>query len=222
MKKINELIFNIGLLLAIPLLSTIYVALNNDNRGVYTVATDIDKAIPFIPAFIIPYVFWYIFIFLCFVYILIKNKKIYYRTLLSYCIGMIVCFVFYYFFQTTTPRPEFIGEGMFSRLVSKIYSNDNPYNCFPSIHCLSSYLIFVGVTKLNNHPKWMNWIVGAISFTIIVSTLFVKQHVILDALSAIILGDVIFKIVNSFKGERLLSWIEKQYLSLMMKKKLEI
>lgn len=222
MKKIRNMALSMSLLFSIPLLSIIYGILNNSNRGVYSLVTDIDRIIPLNKYFVIPYVFWYLYIFGMFVYLLLKDEEIYYKTLISYNLGMIVCFIIYYIFQTTTPRPFLVGEDVLTRMIMYIYNNDKPFNCFPSIHCISSYLMIVAVWKLENTKKWFRIIIGGTSFIIIISTLFIKQHVILDAISAIILGDIIFKFVNSFEGVGKGQWKEKLFSLLMMKKKLEI
>lgn len=221
MKKMKDIILNLSLLLTIPLLSIVYGLLNNPNRGVYSLVTDIDRIIPFNKFFIIPYVLWYFYIFIVFIYFFFKDKKLYHKTLLAYNLGMIACFIIYYLFQTTTPRPVLNGNDFFTKLIFYIYSNDQPFNCFPSIHSLSSYLMIAAALKLEKSNKWVNILIGTISLLIILSTLFIKQHVLLDALSAIILGDIIFKLVNSCEGAGQI-WKEKLFSLLMMKEKLEI
>lgn len=221
-KLLKENIIALSFLISIPILNIVYMLLNNSKRGVYNLVTDIDKAIPFVSIFIIPYALWYVFIILTFIYLCIKDRDIYYKTLISYDLGMIVCYIIYFMFQTTVPRPEVIGSDIFSRMVMIIYKNDQPFNCFPSIHVLSCYLMI----KAINTSKAGNWInrliIFCIASTIILSTLFIKQHVVLDVFGAMFIGGIIFKLVKRIELERVLAWIRKQYSLLMMKKKLEI
>lgn len=217
--KSNMLAF-CTMLLIVPL-NGFYLILNNSKRGAYNLTTPIDNSIPFIKEFIIPYVAWYGFIFFVMAYLCFKDRKIYYITLVCYIIGLISSFVTFYFFQTTVPRPEVLGNDVFSKMVLQIYSADEPYNCFPSIHVLTSFLMVkaVSASKFRNIPNLI--IVWFSSVMIILSTLFVKQHVLLDAVSGIIYADLIFRLVNAY-GESVLNFIKKQILLFAYKKKVEI
>jgi membrane-associated phospholipid phosphatase len=61
------------------------------------------------------------------------------------------------------------------------------------------------------------WITSAM---IIVSTLFVKQHVVLDAVSGIIYAEVLYRVVCTFGGV-VWNFVKKQFLLVNLKKKLE-
>jgi membrane-associated phospholipid phosphatase len=202
-------------------LNLLYVALNSSQRGVKSLVTPFDNSIPFMKIFIIPYVVWYAFILLTMVYLCCKDKKVYYKTLVSYSLGLIASYITFFFFQTTVPRPELTGTDILTKMVLSIYSADQPYNCFPSIHVLTSYLMIKGIMASSARNKINMTIIWFVSGMIIISTLFVKQHVVLDVFSGIIYADLIFRVVNAYGG-RVFSWTKKQFLLLMMKKKLEI
>lgn len=221
-KLMKENFMAFSLLLTIPLLTTFYVLLNNSKRGVYNLVTDMDKAIPFMSIFVIPYILWYAFIILTFLYLCIKDREMYYKTLISYDIGMVVCFIIYFMFQTTVPRPEVAGSDIFSRIVMLIYKYDQPFNCFPSIHVLSCYLMIKAINESKAGNLINKILVFCVASAIILSTLFIKQHVILDAFSAMFISGIVFNFVKKIDLERILGWIKKQYSLLMMKKKLEI
>jgi membrane-associated phospholipid phosphatase len=222
MKITKDVFGGLGLLITIPIISIFYDLLNNSSRGAYSLITDIDRGIPLIKLFILPYISWFIYIFLTFVYLCIKDKKIYYKTLIAYNISLILCYVVYFFYQTTVPRPDLIGDDMLTSLVAMIYTSDQPFNCFPSIHSLTSYLMIKAINKSRAKNKLATLIIYGMSSLIILSTLFVKQHVILDALSAILLGDIVFNLVYKFDKERALVWINRAYSLLIMRKRLEI
>ncbi len=220
-KKIKENILPLSAMGALAPLNILYVALNNSERGAKSLVTTVDNSIPFIKAFIIPYIAWYGFIFLTMLYLCYKDKDTYYKTLTSYALGLIASYITFYFFQTTVPRPELMGSDILTKMVHSIYSADQPYNCFPSIHVLTSFLMVKAImasSARNNINMYVIWFSAAM---IIISTLFVKQHVIFDAVSGIIYADIIFRIVDAYGG-RVFIWIKKQFLLLMMKKKLEI
>ncbi|GAB6158763.1 phosphatase PAP2 family protein [Desulfotomaculum varum] len=213
---------SISLMLSIPVVSVFYKILNNPGRGVNSLVTHLDREIPFIKAFIIPYLGWYVFIFYVLLYLCLTDKKTYYKTLLSYNLGLVVCYLFFFTYQTTVPRPHLAGNDLLTYLVLTLYKIDQPYNCFPSIHCLTSYLMIKAVNKCNLKTNFLFCLVTACGTLIIVSTLFVKQHTILDALAAILLADIIFKLVCYVDEENIIARLKKQYLLLTTKKRLGI
>jgi len=151
--------------------------------------TPLDRQIPFLPAFIIPYIVWYPFIALTLLFIFLKDVRVYFKTLLALCLGLLVSYVFYYYFQTTVPRPQVGERGILNYLVQFIYRHDLPYNCFPSIHVLTSYLMMKGAKVFK---CWARLMVQFIGMMIIASTLFVKQHVLADVGMAIIVAESTF------------------------------
>ncbi|MCD9023975.1 phosphatase PAP2 family protein [Cohnella silvisoli] len=176
-------------LLAIPLLNVLYALQNGPGDKVHSLVTSVDINTPFIPAFAIPYVIWYPFLFLTLVLILRKSEKQYYQTLLALCMGLILCNLVYAFFQTTVPRPEVPSTGFLNHLVSFVYANDEPFNCFPSIHVLTSSLMIAGSSVLG----WKIRIpVVVIALSIIASTLFIKQHVIADVMAGMLVAKFMF------------------------------
>ncbi|MBP1996343.1 phosphatase PAP2 family protein [Paenibacillus eucommiae] len=179
-------------ILVIPVLNIFYGILNQGGDNVSNLATPLDTIIPFAPAFIIPYLMWYPFIFGMLIVIFFRNRSSYYRVLLTLNLGLIVCYVIYYYFQTTVTRPPITDQGLLHSLVNLVYQTDGPYNCFPSIHVLTSYLIVKGTANAPNLSKAARWFIVLISWSIIVSTVFVKQHVWLDAAGAIVLTEILY------------------------------
>jgi membrane-associated phospholipid phosphatase len=106
-------------------------------------------------------------------------------------------------FQTTVPRPEVVGNDPISKLMQYIYNRDKPFNCFPSIHCFSSYMVMRLIWK-SPARNWVNIIlISGMSLLIIASTLFVKQHVIMDVVGAIALVEIyyfiFFKLLTKYR-----------------------
>lgn len=179
-------------LLAFPAMAAVYAYLNKPGDKVYSLVTEFDRATPFIPVFAVPYAGWIFYILLCLVYFFRKDPALYYKTLTSYVICASVCYCIYSFYQTTVPRPSVTGEGPLEALVRYLYKRDQPFNCFPSIHCFSSYLMMKALYTSGFKTLRNRLVIYGLSITIIISTLLVKQHVILDALSAIILVEFVF------------------------------
>lgn len=200
-RNIVQDILYLALLVTLPMLDTIYKKLNNSNVQVHNLVTDIDRSVPFVKEFIIPYVIWYAFIYAVLVFLCFKDRETYIKTLLAYEICIVISFVIYYLFQTKVPRPVLLGNDFVTNIVRWVYKSDNPFNCFPSTHCFSAYIILKGVnaSKIKNKP--VRFIIFSECILVMISTQFVKQHVVLDLVAAILLGEMAFKIVFKFSDE---------------------
>lgn len=178
-------------LLSIPVLNVCYGFLNRGGSDTAQLITAWDRLIPFVPAFIIPYLLWYPYVFLMFVVFFRKDRNVYYRSLTLTCIGLAICYIVFYLYQTTLPRPEVGHNGVLNWLVGIVYQTDAPYNCFPSIHVLTSYIVVKAAYQCKL-SRMANTAVCLISGIIIISTLFVKQHVLMDVVGGIVLAEMLY------------------------------
>lgn len=180
------------LMLMFPVLGWMYALTNNiENQEVYNLAMAADEAIPYLKWFALPYSVWIFYIYVCLFYFFKKDISVYYRNLMTYAICALLCYLIYSVFQTTVARPPVIGDDPFSWLMRYIYNRDQPYNCFPSIHCFSSYMVMRAIWTSSFRNKWNLTLITGMSSLIIMSTLFVKQHVIMDVLGAIFVVEVV-------------------------------
>jgi hypothetical protein len=209
-KKAPYLLF----LLVIPLLARIYEMLNSRSHNAVDIGTSIDQAIPFLSVFIIPYILWYAYIFCYLVYFCFNDTKVYLKTLIIIVVAELICFVIYFFFQTTVPRPTIAGDNIFNNLVLWIYSKDRPFNCFPSIHVLTTFIIMLASLHIKNKHLLNNLCIHGIGTLIIISTLFVKQHVIFDMIGSMFLVTFLYGIAFE-----LLSFSQKSETPVYLKDK---
>ncbi|MCX7746363.1 MAG: phosphatase PAP2 family protein [Clostridia bacterium] len=221
MKEFKKYLIPLSFMLSIPIVNIFYGILNNADRGVSNLVTRLDDSIPFIKVFVIPYMFWYPFMILTMVYFCVKDRKTYVRSLISINISLIVCYVIFYFYQTTVPRPELLGNDFLTRFVGLVYGSDKPYNCFPSIHVLTCYIMMIAVTKSTIRNLWIKLLVYSISAVIIISTLYIKQHVVLDVIGGIFVGDIIYRFVYIIDWESAFAGIKKFFNFLFFNKKLK-
>ncbi|MBU3190906.1 phosphatase PAP2 family protein [Clostridium bowmanii] len=183
--------------LSILIISMTYPILNQFRGDTNSVFTVVDKFIPFNKYFILPYVSWYVFMLIFSAFLCILDKERYLKLLITLNIGMITCYIIYYFYPTYVPRPMIKGTDFFSNLVLNLYAADNPYNCFPSIHVLNSVLITLYTCESDKVYKSTKIICFIISGLIILSTMFIKQHYFADVAIAIIFA---FLLYVSFKN----------------------
>ncbi len=196
LKKVKDNLIPLSLILTVPLFNLGYNLTNNSGGRIHNLTGSLDNAIPFLKLFILPYMTWYAFLLLSLAYLCFNYKEVFYKTILSIDIGLIICYLIYFFFQTTVPRPAVVGQDFFSLLVIFLYRSDPPLNCLPSIHVLTTFLVMraIFITPARRTTKGRAIVIyGAL---IIVSTLFVKQHIVVDLLVAIILGTVLYRSVD--------------------------
>lgn len=148
----------------------------------------------------IPYMVWMPFLYLTLIYFYYRDRRLYFHTLLAYTVSVLICYGIYLTYQTTVPRSVILDNDLLSQMVMFVYRNDAPYNCFPSIHCLSSYLLFIAANKSPVIRSRVVVVIGLLAGTIIVSTVFVKQHVVMDVFAGVILGHIVFSLVSALLG----------------------
>ena len=190
----------------ILVINTNYILASILAKGGRDLAIELDNIIPFKSIFIIPYVYWYLYIVIGFIFILVNSRKDYIRVFISFFIGMSVCYIAYYLYPTEITRPTIENSNILNYLVNIIYSIDRPVNCFPSLHVLTTYFI-MRYTKYKDSKK-MFYYTQIVGILIIASTLFIKQHFIVDVISAILLVEIIIpfvKKIDDYKIEKLLN-----------------
>ncbi|MDR9857250.1 phosphatase PAP2 family protein [Paenibacillus sp. VCA1] len=178
------------LMLVFPVLGSLYQLVNQPTDNVYSLVTPLDRATPFIKYFAVPYGVWIFYIYVCIVYFFFRDRPSFYRSIFLYTVCALTCYVIYMVFQTTVPRPVVTGNDPFAMLSRFIYNRDEPFNCFPSIHCFSSYMVMRMIWKSPARNGKNVTLITGMSLLIIVSTLFMKQHVIMDVIGAVALVEI--------------------------------
>lgn len=167
-----------------------------DASTFHDVYTAIDAAIPFVGIFIIPYVYWFAFVGCTIAYLFFRHPQEFYKCIAFLFIGMTVCLIIFTIYPTTfNHRPDVITGGPISRwLVNFIYTADKSQNVFPSIHVYNSIGCAIALIKCSDFKdsKGMKVFASVSAILIILSTMFIKQHSILDAVGAIILSVILY------------------------------
>ena len=156
--------------------------------GPITLATPIDNAIPFVSGFAILYVFiFYPFVTFSLGYFLFIRTEKTDKTFLSLVIVYIIAYLTYLLMpvKMIRPDPDVLPKDYLSRVMAKYYEEDLPVNCFPSLHAANSTLFAYWDSRAKPRLKWLFWI---IAIGVIISTLFVRQHVIADEIYGFLLA----------------------------------
>ena len=155
----------------------------------HSIPVPFENAIPFAPEWVTVYTATFIFWLLGLAVCMRQERELCFRMFTGIYIAELICAVFFVAMPTVIVRPEATGGVYYDRLLAQLYAADQPTNLFPSMHCMFAYMVFRGfmIAKLDKPV-----IIGSGLFAALVcaSTVFVKQHFLLDTFAGIILGEV--------------------------------
>lgn len=155
----------------------------------YIVHSRLDDMIPFCEVFVIPYVFWYALIVITLVYFLLYNVEGFKRFQIFIIVTQLVAMAIYIVFPNMQDlRPEVMPrDNVLTDLVGALYYADTDTNVFPSLHVAYSIGIASAWLKEKGVKVWWKVFVVIAAVLICFSTVFIKQHSILDMYGAIVL-----------------------------------
>jgi membrane-associated phospholipid phosphatase len=189
--------------LTIALQGLIYLLISSlVSRSGIPIAGAVDDRIPYVSWFVISYMAWMLVLYLSFIYLGLTNRSLYWRTILAYNAAVTVSNLIFIAFPTTMPRPDIQGNDIFDRLVLFIYNHDHPVNCFPSIHCLTTYLLFITMIRHKLFSFGRRVLISVFLWSIIASTVFIKQHALVDMIGGIALAEITYRAVHRLMDKR--------------------
>ncbi len=163
----------------------------------YDLTTALDRKIPLVPWTIVIYfgcyLFWAANYYLC----AARDVQERNRFFLADFLAKGVCFVLFLALPTTNVRPEIVGNSVFDHLMRFLYSVDAADNLFPSMHCLTSWLCWIGVRSQKDIPRWYRRTSLVIAILVCISTLTTYQHVIVDVVAGILIAEVCYLIAGN-------------------------
>jgi len=167
--------------------STWYGMTNHATANVHILQTAFDRWVPVIPLFIVPYNWLEPVLYFCLLFFFVFHPKIFTAFGIAFIAIQAISNGVYIVFQTYVPRPTNLVAGS-SRYVDPLlakYASDNPYNCFPSLHCgLSALAASFWWVKRRYRP--VAWLMTAFAVVTVIVTQVLKQHVIADAVGSLL------------------------------------
>ncbi|MDE6887101.1 MAG: phosphatase PAP2 family protein [Eubacterium sp.] len=165
----------------------------------HIITMEIDLKIPFCEYFIIPYLLWFVYIAAIVTYFFLCSKYDYYKLCAFLFTGMTVFLIV----STIYPnghhlRPdEFAQENLCTELVRWLYRTDTPTNLFPSIHVYNSIGVHLSLihSERLKEKKSIRMISFCLCVSIILSTMFLKQHSVFDVLTAFGMALIMYYVV---------------------------
>lgn len=144
----------------------------NTNKGLVLQSRIIHR-IPFIPAFVVPYLglFPYVaFSMLAVLFFTPVAARLYVSLIFA---GIAAALIWYFMPTITSGRPELVSSGPFTKIVAWMYRLDPGGNSLPSAHASTALICSYYLTYVFPLHETVIWACGV---TIVGSTLFVKQH----------------------------------------------
>ena len=161
-------------------------------RSHYDLTLPIDSAVPFMPWTISIYFGCFIFWFLIYRLVAQLPRENADRFYCANLLGKIVSFLFFILLPTTLIRPELYGTNFWDTSMRFLYGIDAPDCLFPSLHCMISWLCWIGIRGNKQVP--LPWRIAALLMAVLVflSTLTTRQHVLPDVAGGILFAEICY------------------------------
>ena len=98
-------------------------------------------------------------------------------------------------------RPIMMGGNVFADMVANLYWTDTPTNIFPSLHVYNTICVCAGLEESRINPYIIR-LVRILSILIILSTMFLKQHSIVDVIGAFMMFEVVYSLIADRSSEK--------------------
>lgn len=108
----------------------------------------------------------------------------------------LICLFIFIALPTTNIRPEVTGSGVWDSLMKFLYSVDPADNLFPSLHCILSWLCWIGVRRRRDISAVYRWFTFVDAVLVCISTLTTRQHVIADVISGVAIAELSYLIAK--------------------------
>ncbi len=171
-------------------------------KDYWVIHVALDDYIPFWEGFVIPYFLWFLYVSAAVVYLFFKDKDDYYRTCIFLFTGMTIFLTISTLFPNGHHlRPAVLPrDNIFTMMVSHLYKADTPTNLWPSIHVYNSLGAHFAIMKNNklSGKRPVRVLSLLLCISIILSTMFIKQHSVFDVVTAFIMAAVMYGIVYKY------------------------
>lgn len=154
----------------------------------------IDAYIPFVSHFVYFYFATYIVVIAPFLFL--KDPKDYYDAFKILSFTIIASSIFFVAFPTYMIRPEIALTSFSDKMVLLLWKIDQPHNLLPSLHVSASFLSAFICNKFN---KKIGIVLIILALLISASTVFVKQHYILDVITGFLFAVMAYKLFNKLQ-----------------------
>ena len=163
------------------------IGLWTEEGRAFAPATSIDAALPLVPAWSLIYGALYLYL-ITLPILVVQDRAVVDRTVHAYLTVWLVSYAFFILVPTIAPRPEEVNGGGFAAWgLRGLYGADPPYNCFPSLHVAHSFVSALACRRIH---RGLGVVALIFAGLVALSTLFTKQHYVVDLVAGIFLATV--------------------------------
>lgn len=172
----------------------------------HVIQTTLDEYIPFIEYFIIPYLLWFVFIAVVMLHFFFTDVDGFYKLAKIMFTGMTIFLIISTVFPNGQDlRPMvFERDNIFVDMVRMVYRMDTCTNVFPSLHVFNSICACIAIHESKELKKHKTACQAAylLAGLIILATMFLKQHSVLDVMAAFFMAYVLYQFVYAKERKR--------------------
>ena len=175
----------------------------------------LDDLIPFCEWFVFPYLSWFLYMIFTGLYFLKKDEEAFEHFMLSLIIGFFTCtFICTVFPNGQNLRPTSYAGNFAAQLVKLVQEHDTNKTVFPSMHIVGalSSAFAIATSKTLGSKKWLQFFNWLLCISIMLATVFLKQHSALDVFGGIAVCTMVFFVVYRGYASKLLTKIENAIL----------
>ena len=176
----------------------------------------LDDVIPFCEYFIVPYLFWFVYLIGMLGYTLFFDKKSFvYMMKLIIITCTAACAAYAIFPSAQALRPVvFERSNIFTDIVRGFYEFDTNTNVCPSVHVSSSVVILMTAWNSKHfHTIPYRIAFAATTALICLSTVFLKQHSVIDVICGLIIcvaAEIIIRVTDACCKRKCTSEVHKK------------
>lgn len=194
---------------AVPMLAYMVVYLvwfawleKKNTKNFWLIHLTADDYIPFCEVFVVPYLLWFVYVAAVVIYLFFRDKQEYYKGCAFLMTGMTLFLII----STLWPNghdlrlTQMPRDNVFTSLVTMLWKTDTPTNLWPSIHVYNSMGAHFAITHCkrlmdSKKGRFIRIGSGILAVSIILSTMFIKQHSLFDVLTGLALGMIMYAVV---------------------------
>ncbi len=158
----------------------------------HVIDCSLDHYIPFIEIFVVPYLAWFFFIGLTGLVLYLKDFDVFVRFAYATMFGMALFIVISFVYPNGLElRPDYFErDNIFVTLTKMVYKMDTSTNVLPSIHVYNTVCAMFAIWESEYFRDRKTIRSGSLILSILIclSTMFLKQHSIVDVLLGLVLS----------------------------------
>ncbi|MEA4894918.1 MAG: phosphatase PAP2 family protein [Oscillospiraceae bacterium] len=180
----------------------------------YPIHCALDDLIPFCEWFIFPYFSWFLYMVAAGLWFLIKDSEAFEHYMLSLIFGFFICTLICSVFPNGQDlRPDGYRANFAAQIVRLTQAFDTNTNVFPSMHVVGAFGACFAIAKSATLRKkvWLQICNWTLCTAIILATVFLKQHSVLDIVSGVVVSVAVYFFVYRGYAGRVLTHVENLF-----------